>query len=246
MPGVSAPARPLRHYLLAAFGLGMALVFAGLANWQWSRSIEKQALLDRVEAARSAPARALADALSDPAARDLPVRVEAKLALRAEPRLLLDNQQREGRVGLREYALARVPGDSEGERWLLVDLGWLSMAADRSLPQLEALPDSIEARGLLTGLPGQGIRLAPNPPPAELPSLINYLDAEELSNQLNIAIVPRLLRLDPDLPIGHARDLDVLPNTLPPAKHQGYALQWAGLSLAALVITFLLFFRSRA
>ena len=222
----------------------MAGLFAGLANWQWSRSAEKQALLDRVESARSAPARGLAEALDDPASRDLPLRVESALALRAQPRLLLDNQQREGRVGLREYVLARVPG--EGERWLLVDLGWVAMAADRRLPTLAELPASIDARGLLTGLPGQGIRLAPNPAPGASPSLINYLDAEELSRQLKLNIVPRLLRLDPDLPIGHARDLDVLPNTLPPAKHQGYALQWAGLSLAALVITFLLFFRSRA
>lgn len=241
---MSASARPFRHYLLAAFGLGMALLFAGLANWQWSRSEQKQALLDRVEAARHAPARELGDALADPATQDLPVRVASPLELRAQPRLLLDNQQRGGRVGLREYALARVPG--EDERWLLVDLGWLPMAADRSLPSLSDLPARIEARGLLTVLPGQGIRLAANPAPKASPSLLNYLDAEELSRQLKLKIVPRLLRLDPDLPIGHARDLDVLPNTLPPAKHQGYALQWAGLSLAALVITFLLFFRSRA
>ncbi|WP_176764188.1 SURF1 family protein [Aquimonas voraii] len=241
---MSAGPRPLRHYLLAALGLGLAVLFCGLANWQWSRSAEKQALLDRVEVARSAPARDIGEALADPATRDLPVRVASLLELRAQPRLLLDNQQREGRVGLREYALARVPG--EPERWLLVDLGWLAMAADRSLPTLSDLPTRIQASGLLTGLPGQGIRLAPNPAPTASPSLINYLDAEELSSQLNLKIVPRLLRLDPDMPIGHARDLNVLPNTLPPAKHQGYALQWAGLSLAALVITFLLFFRSRA
>lgn len=244
MSDVSAGARPLRHYVLAVFGLGMALLFAGLANWQWSRSAEKQALLDRVEAARSAPARGLAEALDDPASRELPVRVESTLELRTQPRLLLDNQQRDGRVGLREYVLARVPG--EDERWLLVDLGWLAMAADRSLPPASDLPPRIEARGLLTSVPGQGIRLAPNPAPTALPSLVNYLDVEELSSQLELKILPRLLRLDPDLPIGHARDLDVLPNTLPPAKHQGYALQWAGLALAALVITFLLFFRSRA
>ena len=37
------------------------------------------------------------------------------------------------------------------------------------------------------------------------------------------------------------RDLDILPNTLPPERHLGYAVQWFGLAIAvlatALVVT---------
>ena len=59
------------------------------------------------------------------------------------------------------------------------------------------------------------------------------------------ALAPRVLRLDPDLPMGYARDLEVLANTLPPERHLGYAVQWFALSAAVLVIALLLTLRAR-
>ena len=59
------------------------------------------------------------------------------------------------------------------------------------------------------------------------------------------ALAPRVLRLDPSLPLGHERDLEVLANTLPPEKHRGYAIQWFGLAFATLVVILLLWFRKR-
>ena len=56
-------------------------------------------------------------------------------------------------------------------------------------------------------------------------------------------LAPRVLRLEPSLPIGYARDLDILPNTLPPQKHLGYAVQWFALALAVLVTALILTFR---
>lgn len=233
-----------KRVAMAGCGLALALGFAALSNWQFGRGEQKQAWLTQVEAARSASPRALERAALDVSLNGLPITVQGEIELRPSPRLLLDNQQREGRVGLREYVLARASG-SEGA-WLLTDLGWLPLSADRRLPELDALPAQLAARGLLTDLPGQGLRLAANPVAEGGVVLLNYLDTAELSEQTGLQILPRLLRLDPEIPIGHARDLDVLPNTLPPEKHRGYALQWAGLSLAALVITLLLFSRSRA
>ena len=52
-----------------------------------------------------------------------------------------------------------------------------------------------------------------------------------------------MLKLDPAIPLGYARDLDVLPNTLPPERHLGYAVQWFGLALAVLVTALVLTFR---
>lgn len=242
LAGVSVSAA--KRLVLTACGLVLAVGFAALSNWQFDRGEQKQAWLTQVESARMASPRALEPAALDASLKGLPVRVQGEIELRPSPRLLLDNQQREGRVGLREYVLARASG-SEGS-WMLTDLGWLPLAADRRLPELDALPVQLAARGLLTDLPGQGLRLAPNPVAEGDAVLLNYLDTGELSEQTGLEILPRLLRLDPEIPIGHARDLDVLPNTLPPEKHRGYALQWAGLSLATLVITLLLFFRSRA
>jgi len=53
------------------------------------------------------------------------------------------------------------------------------------------------------------------------------------------------VRLDPALEIGWARDLDVLPNTLPPERHLGYAVQWWALALAVLVTALVLTFRKK-
>jgi cytochrome oxidase assembly protein ShyY1 len=58
-------------------------------------------------------------------------------------------------------------------------------------------------------------------------------------------LAPRVLRLDPAVPLGHARDLDALPNTLPPERHRGYAVQWFGLAFATVVATVLLSLRRR-
>jgi cytochrome oxidase assembly protein ShyY1 len=52
-----------------------------------------------------------------------------------------------------------------------------------------------------------------------------------------------VLKLDPAIPLGYARDLDVLPNTLPPERHLGYAVQWFGLALAVLATALVLTFR---
>ena len=52
-----------------------------------------------------------------------------------------------------------------------------------------------------------------------------------------------MLKLDPTLPIGYARDLDILPNTLPPERHLGYAVQWFGLALTVLATALVLTFR---
>jgi cytochrome oxidase assembly protein ShyY1 len=56
-------------------------------------------------------------------------------------------------------------------------------------------------------------------------------------------VPPRVVRLDPKLPGGYARDLDILPNTLPPERHLGYAVQWWALSIAVLVTALVLTFR---
>ena len=53
-----------------------------------------------------------------------------------------------------------------------------------------------------------------------------------------------VLRLDPALPLGYERDLELLPNTLTPDRHRGYALQWYGLAATVLVIALLLTVRA--
>jgi cytochrome oxidase assembly protein ShyY1 len=71
------------------------------------------------------------------------------------------------------------------------------------------------------------------------------VDLAALARDLRIDLAPRVLRLDPALPLGHARDLDPLPNTLPPERHRGYAVQWFGLAFATVVATLILSLRRK-
>ena len=75
--------------------------------------------------------------------------------------------------------------------------------------------------------------------------LLTRVDLAALAKGLHIELAPRVLRLDPALPLGYARDLNVLPNTLSPERHRGYALQWFGLASATFLIVLFLGFRRR-
>ncbi len=70
------------------------------------------------------------------------------------------------------------------------------------------------------------------------------LDLDALEREVSHPVAPRVLRLDPSLPLGFERDLDLLPNTLTPDRHRGYALQWYGLAATVLVIAVLLTVRA--
>jgi cytochrome oxidase assembly protein ShyY1 len=164
----------------------------------------------------------------------------------ALPTLLLDNQRRGDAVGVHVFAIFQ-PDHGEA---LLVDLGWLPLQGDRKLPDVRLPAGEQTVAGLLTPPPSPGFALGPayveKDPPGPAAGrrwLLTRVDLDALSKGLRLQLSPRVLRLDPALPIGYTRDLDVLPNTLPPERHRGYALQWFGLALAMVVITLLLGFR---
>jgi surfeit locus 1 family protein len=224
-----------------ALALPLAALFAALGFWQHGRGGEKQATLDSVDAQladRSPKPLALA---ADAGRADDHDWATGEGRFAEGPAVLLDNQQREGRVGVRAYR-AFVP-DAEGASPLLVELGWLPLPGDRTLPSVPC-PDATRVAGLLAAPPSPGIGAATAVPQPDGTVLATSLDMQALAPLLGQPrLAPRVLKLDPALPFGHARDLDVLPNTLPPERHLGYALQWWALSLAVLVVALVLTLR---
>jgi len=102
--------------------------------------------------------------------------------------------------------------------------------------------------GLLAPPPSSGLANAPPLMQANGTVLtVNLRAALRTPELTRILHQPRLselvLRLDPELPLGYARDLDILPNTMPPERHLGYAVQWFALALAVLVTALILTFR---
>ena len=223
------------------FGWTLALLaiagFVRLGVWQYGRMQEKQALLAQVD-------RLMRD--RQPVALDgqLPAElawVEGDATLDART-FLLDNQLREGQPGVHVYCLARTQGGAR-----LVDLGWAPMRPDRTVPQDVACPAGpLHVRGLLLAPPSTGIRMGPSMQQIE-PSrwLMTRVDADAIARALGMPLPARVIRLDPALKVGYQRDLDVLPNTLPPERHLGYAVQWFALALAVLVTALVLTFRKK-
>lgn len=223
-------------WLLAAL---LVAGFCALGTWQWRRGVAKQATL-------AAQAAVLAERRAGSLA-SLSLQDDTALAWAAghghfvdAPVLLLDNQRRGPAVGVREFRVFQ----PDGGRALLVDLGWIALPGDRTLPAPTPLPGDYALRGLLAPPPSAGLALGPDHTEAGRDRwLLTRIDRTALARALRLELAPRVLRLDPAVRIGHARDLDPLPNTLPPERHRGYAVQWFALAFATFVATVLLSLR---
>lgn len=218
-------------------------VFANLGLWQSRRAVEKQAMLDasaRVLGERKAVSLALA---ADPARRRDYDWASGRGKFDARGALLLDNQQRNGRAGVRVYRVF-VPEQGAGIP-LLVDLGWLALDGQRRFPSIPRPEGTMELRGLLAPPPSTGIALGPALGVEGEGWLLTRVDTDAIGPGigLSVPLAPRVLRLDPALKLGFDRDLELLANTLPPEQHRGYALQWFALAAAVLATALILTFR---
>jgi surfeit locus 1 family protein len=242
---VSAHYRSLgARFAWAALAVAAAAGFSTLGAWQWSRAQFKERLLAQqgeILAARVAqPLSAAGDAnrageLDWTAGRG-----------RFDERVLyLDNQQRGGRAGLRVYGVLQAP---DAPAPLLVDLGWLPWGAQRELPAVELPMTEVEVRGVLAPPPSTGLRMGPGAESlGEARWLLTRIEPASLAPRigLSVPLAPRVLKLDPQLAFGYERDFDLLPNTLPPERHRGYAVQWFALAATVVIVYLILSLRHR-
>lgn len=236
-----------------ALALVAIVLFGSFGRWQLGRMQEKQARLQAAAHAldRQAPQPLLL--ASDPKRASAYDWAAGSGSITGRT-LWLDNQMRAGKAGVRMYCVL-LPDD--GVQALLVDAGWWPLDARRTLPVFGCpLGQGVAVRGLLAPPPSSGLArgdaLAAAGPQRWLATRLD-LPAIARALKLSTGIAPRVLRLDPARNKGDAgvmlapgeRDLDILPNTLSPERHLGYAVQWFGLALAALVIAIVLTLRSR-
>ena len=228
-----------RWWLLA---IVVAALFAVLGVWQLGRAQQKRAMLAEAQATiaqRHAIALAAASDAANASGYDWAAGTGHFLSA---PAVLLDSQVHGGQVGVRVYRMFLADGATQP---LLVDLGWLPVLDRHHMPSLPS-PQLAEVRGLLMPPPSHGLM---TPIAARLPDgdvLVTALSAKELPALLGqSALAPRVLRLDPDIRVGGERDLDVLPNTMPPERHIAYAVQWFAMAMTILIIAFLLTRRAK-
>lgn len=233
-----------RRNLLLLWPLALLVMagFCALGEWQLGRMQQKQAMLDTVrDELRQRLEQPLARAGDAARTRTYDWAGGSGQFIDA-PAVLLDNQQHEGRAGVRAYRVFQP--SANGAAPLLVELGWLPLPGDRDLPDVPRPQGDRHIAGLLAPPPSHGVMAAVVAPRGDGILLTTGLDAPRLREELQQPrLAARVLKLDPALPPDYARNLDILPNTLPPERHLGYAVQWFALALAVLATALLLTFR---
>lgn len=214
-----------------------AAVMLGLGNWQLDRRAYKQALLQAHSQALQSPPHSLAAGLASAA----PVSAVADCGQWDGPVLVLDNQQHNGRAGHRSFQ----PWRSEQGAWVLVELGWRVWDGQRQLPVAQAQQGRQCLRGVVVPVPSAGLRAGQGAAQA-LPGggwLLTRLDPDSLQPLLGAqasAFNGQMLRPHASLAPGHVLPEQLLPNTLTPDKHLGYAVQWFALATSVLLLALIL------
>lgn len=247
---MAAVNRPRRFGMVIGWVLAVATIvlFVSLGRWQLDRMHEKQVKL-------AAAAQALMPQSAQPLllASDSARAQDYDWALGngglVNVTVWLDNQIQGGKPGLRMYCVL-LPDD--GVQALLVDAGWWPLDGKRDLPVFGCPVGSAQVvRGLLAPPPSSGL-LHGDAMTAAGPHrwLATRIDTIAIARELKLSagIAPRVLRLDPArnksdtgvMLVPGVRDLVILPNTLTPARHLGYAVQWFALAFTVLVVAVVL------
>lgn len=219
---------------ILALLLMLGLVALGIAAgvWQTRRAEEKIGIEKKLAAqAQAAPLRVAPGAdWEQHEYRHL--RVKGRFV--AEWPLFLENRPLQNRVGF--YVL--MPFKLEDGRQILVARGWAPRdERDRSkLPQLTTPSGEIEIEGIIRRQAGRLMQLG-NAPQIKPGAVLQNLEVAQLRQASVLPLQDYLLE---QVDIAQAAPPDQLQRAWPaPAsgvdKHKGYALQWFGLALSALV-----------
>jgi cytochrome oxidase assembly protein ShyY1 len=217
--------RKLTLFTLLALPLLLSLGF-----WQLDRAAEKRALEAAYVEQQAQPPSQL-DAHNMASLPDHR-RVLLQGQFDADHTWLLDNKQRDGRVGYEVVTPFKLTDGS----LILVNRGWLPGSRQRAqLPPIPALSGeqmlfgelvSASKHPLLDGATTQ----------TDWPRVVMALDPVAMSEQLGKVLPARYLRLDDSSPGALVTQWQAV--NVSSAKHSGYAFQWFGMALA-LVIWFI-------
>ncbi len=207
--------------------LGIAATLA-LANWQLGRAHEKEAARARLEAlARNGPVTLTAAEVS---AADMEWR-RVTVSGRFEPKhaVLLDNRIYRGVPGYHVVMPLAIAG---GERYVLVNRGWIAGTRDRSrLPEVKTPERTVEVSGLAV-VPGR--RFLELSDEVVEGKVWQNLTLERYRRAVPIPLQPIMIQQESALDDGLTRAWN--PPDLGVDKHYGYAFQWLALAVTILAI----------
>lgn len=216
-----------------------ALLFIRLGVWQLHRADEKEQILRRYATAETAAPRDFAAVASNPPI-DAFARVNVQGSYLADRIYLLDNPKHDQRGGVEVYAPFR---PRNGDRLLLVDLGFLPGNGTHQAPQLPPLPTGpLELHGLYVPAPGVGFEMGGNALALQKswPKTTVYLELPQVAADLGATLYPQVLALDAEPASIYVREHTIDFSSMPPARHRAYAFQWFTFAVAVVVILLVL------
>ncbi len=208
-------------------GVMLIGLFVSLGLWQLDRAQQKKELLTQfAESGAYLPLhRHLPEKVFQP--------VEARGRFQGQRQVLIENIVRDGRVG---YFVITPFQQSGNESLLLVNRGWLARSNQQDLQALIEIGDDVRTlRGRAGQLPRVGVRPGGSFDGAgDWPKNATYPTLDEVAAELNEALLPLVLLLDPDEKDGFRRHWQ--PPQRGPMTNYGYAFQWFAMAIAVLVI----------
>ncbi|GGF63085.1 SURF1-like protein [Alteromonas lipolytica] len=212
------------------------MVFLGF--WQLDRMEQKQHRLDSIaQKYATAPMHPLDVAAQWQDIRDVPVSFRGQV--QTGMMILLDNQITNGKTG---YDVL-VPVVTQG-RAILVNMGWMAAPATRDeLPSLSLPTGEIQIDGVITQ-PGLNPLIKETQQQFDrFPLLVQQIDIPLLNQQWATALPDMVIERLSSQPGLEQLVTNWQPVVMPPQKHLGYAIQWFGLAIAAVVIFIIVLIR---
>jgi surfeit locus 1 family protein len=216
---------------------GIALTSA-LGIWQLGRGNEKAAQVERLSSGQSGPVIAVS-AVEINASDVAWKRVEADGRFAAEYTLFIDNRILHGMVGYHVITPLKI---ENGDRYVLVNRGWIAAAPDRrTLPKIVTPPGLVHITGTA---------LIPSERQFELSTRVaegNVWQNMTLSRfraTVNIPIQPIVIQQDSVVDDGLKREWAATGPS--PDRNFGYAFQWFAMAAAILIYYLVTHVRKRA
>jgi len=222
------------------------MVFTALVKlslWQYGRGIEKQQRLTRttqlnqqsplsleqiVLLAKKATTTQTSQDTTAENINDYPVTLSGYFD--EENIFLLDNQVEKGSLGYRVFQLVH-----SGEHKVLVNLGWTQGSINRQeLPIFTPITGTHNFTGHIRLVESGIMLMAQNLSDVTWPLRVQQIEIEKFAKLINQPLLPFVIYLDESESLGYKKNWH--PIVMPPEKHQAYAVQWAGLAIAWLVL----------
>jgi surfeit locus 1 family protein len=236
MPSLAISGRTFRPSpVLTAAAIVLVGVLVSLGSWQHRRAIEKEALAARLDERAQGPAITLPPTVVDAQAIEYR-RVMVRGMYAADRTVLLDNKVHRGVVGYRVVTPLRIDG---GERYVLIDRGWIAAGADRAqLPSIATPPGTQLVEGIAVVPSARFIELAPD---VHTGPVRQNLVIDKLQDELRIALQPIVVEQTAGPADGLVRQVERPDSGAD--RHRAYSLQWYAMAVVALVFYVLLGFR---